>query len=392
MAPKASEISTPVRERQRAGQPVLPMRFRPGPATIACISFLCLLMGLLFLALQIRTIFSDQLKQEYSGLVLEGIERAESARNLVRVWQQQADNSIARSGKSEQPDDYRLARIALAGRLTSLAALVNASPSAAPRIPPSALSPDANLDDTDALLAVESVYWRAQRNDDSADARTRIARVASTLIVLSACVFGALITALGMYAKRTRQLAGESHKFEHAALHDAMTGLPNRRKLFATLAETATGLSGSTGSTGSADNPARHKIAVIYIDLDGFKQVNDSLGHHVGDEFLIAVSKRFRKTVRPIDVVARFGGDEFVVLVREFSTNAELEAIAQRLIECVLQTDKQMGIGFVRASIGIASFPNPVRDYHRLVAAADETMYQVKRNGKNGYAFATRVS
>ena len=392
MAPKASEISTPVRERQRAGQPVLPMRFRPGPATIACISFLCLLMGLLFLALQIRTIFSDQLKQEYSGLVLEGIERAESARNLVRVWQQQADNSIARSGKSEHPDDYRLARIALAGRLTSLAALVNASPSAAPHIPQSALSPDANLDDTDALLAVESVYWRAQRNDDSADARTRIARVASTLIVLSACVFGALITALGMYAKRTRQLAGESHKFEHAALHDAMTGLPNRRKLFATLAETATGLSGSTGSAGSAGNPTRHKIAVIYIDLDGFKQVNDSLGHHVGDEFLIAVSKRFRKTVRLVDVVARFGGDEFVVLVREFSTNAELEAIAQRLIDCVLQTDEQMGIGFVRASIGIACFPNPVRDYHQLVAAADETMYQVKRNGKNGYAFATRVS
>jgi len=80
------------------------------------------------------------------------------------------------------------------------------------------------------------------------------------------------------------------------------------------------------------------------------------------------------------------------VLVREFSTNAELEAIAQRLIDCVLQTDEQMGIGFVRASIGIACFPNPVRDYHQLVAAADETMYQVKRNGKNGYAFATRVS
>jgi diguanylate cyclase (GGDEF)-like protein len=388
MAPKASEISTPVRERQRAYKPVLPIRFRPGPATIACVSFLCLLIGLLFLALEIRTIFSDQLKQEYSGLVLEGIQRAESARNLVRVRQGQTDNSIARLGQSEQPeqsDDYRRARNDLAARLASLAALVNASPSAAPRIPQSALSTDANLDDTDALLAVESVYWRAQRDNDSADARTRIARVASTLIVLSACVFGALITALGMYAKRTRQLAGESHKFEHAALHDAMTGLPNRRKLFATLAETAT-------ATGSSGNPTHHKIAVIYIDLDGFKQVNDSLGHDVGDEFLIAVSKRFRQTVRLVDVVARFGGDEFVVLVREFSTNAELEAIAQRLIDCVLQTDEQLGIGFVRASIGVASFPNPVRDYHQLVAVADETMYQVKRNGKNGYAFATRVS
>ena len=386
MAPKASEISTPIRERQRACKPVLPMRSGPGPATIAFVSFLCLLIGLLFLAVQIRTIFSDQLKQEYSGLVLEGIERAESARNLVRVRQRQSDNNIARSGQSEQPeqsDDYRRARNDLAARLASLAALVNASPSAVPRIPQSALSPDANLDDTDALLAVESVYWREQRDNDSADARTRIARVASTLIVLSACVFGALITALGMYAKRTRQLAGESHKFEHAALHDAMTGLPNRRKLFATLAETAAWSSG---------NPTPHKIAVIYIDLDGFKQVNDSLGHRIGDEFLVAVSKRFRKTVRLVDVVARFGGDEFVVLVHEFSTNAELEAIAQRLIDCVLQTDEQMGIGFVSASIGIASFPNPVRDFHQLVAAADETMYQVKRNGKNGYAFATRES
>src|SRR5471030_496892 len=383
MAPKASEISTPIRERQRAYKPAPRSRFRPGPATIACVSFLCLLMGLLFLALEIRTIFSDQLKQEYSGLVLEGIERAESARNLVRIWQRRTDNGIARSEQSEQSDDDRHARIDLAARLASLAALVNASPSAAPRIPQSALSPDANLDDTDALLAVESVYWRAQRNNDSADARTRIARVASMLIVLSACVFGALITALGMYAKRTRQLAGESHKFEHAALHDAMTGLPNRRKLFATLAETAARSSG---------NPTPQKIAVIYIDLDGFKQVNDSLGHRIGDEFLIAVSKRFRKTVRLVDVVARFGGDEFVILVREFSTNAELEAIAQRLIDCVLQTDEQMGIGFVRASIGIACFPNPVRDYHQLVTAADETMYQVKRNGKNGYAFAAQVS
>ena len=383
MAPKASEISTPIRERQRACKPALPMRSGPGPATIAFVSFLCLLIGLLFLALQIRTIFSDQLKQEYSGLVLEGIERAESARNLVRVRQRQSDNNIARSGQPEQSDDYRRARNDLAARLASLAALVNASPSAAPRIPQSALSPDANLDDTDALLAVESVYWRAQRNNDSADARTRIARVASMLIVLSACVFGALITALGMYAKRTRQLAGESHKFEHAALHDAMTGLPNRRKLFATLAETAARSSG---------NPTPQKIAVIYIDLDGFKQVNDSLGHRIGDEFLVAVSKRFRKTVRLVDVVARFGGDEFVILVREFSTTAELEAIAQRLIDCVLQTDEQMGIGFVSASIGIASFPNPVRDFHQLVTAADETMYQVKRNGKNGYAFATQVS
>jgi diguanylate cyclase (GGDEF)-like protein len=381
MATKISETSTLTHEGRRAGgRRALDMRFRPGPATIAGASFLCLLIGLLFLGLQLKTIFSDQLKQEYIGLVLEGVERAESAGKIVGVWQQRADN---RDTQSEQSEGYRRARIEFAARLASLAALVNASPLAPPRIPQSALLPDANLHNTDALLDAVSGYWRAQRDRASADARTHISRAANTLIVLSALVFGMLITALGMYAKRARQLAGESHKFEHAALHDAMTGLANRRKLFATLAEAA---------AASFADPMLRKFAVLYIDLDRFKQVNDSLGHRIGDEFLIAVSRRFRQSVRLVDVVARIGGDEFVVLVREFATDAELEALAQRLIACVTQTDEQMGIGFVRASIGIASFPDPVQDYRRLVAVADETMYQVKRNGKNGYAFAERLN
>jgi len=338
-------------------------------------SLCCLLIGLLFIAIQIRAIFSDQFRQEYTGLVLDAVESAENARNSVNVWQRLPEDSDGRSA------GYRQARVDLAARLATLAALVNASPSAAPHIPHSAISPDANLDETNALLDAVSAYWRVQRDRNSADIRSRILRVADTLIVLAALVFGVLITALAMYAKRTQQLAGKSHEFEYAALHDAMTGLPNRRKLLATLEESATGVS---------DDWALQKIAVLYVDLDGFKRVNDSFGHRMGDEFLIAVSKRFRQSLRLADVVARIGGDEFAVLVREFSTDAELAAIAQRLIACVAQTDEQMGIGFVRASIGIASFPEPVEDYRRLVAAADETMYQVKRNGKNGYAFAMR--
>jgi diguanylate cyclase (GGDEF)-like protein len=378
MAPEASDTTTPIRKRHRSrrvvGRRALAVL---GPTTMAGASLFCLLIGLLFLALQIRAIFSDQLRQEYAGLVLEAVERAESARNSVSVWQRLPDDS------GVQLEGYRLARIDLAARLATLAAVVNASPFAAPHIPQSALSPDANLDSTNALLDAAWTYWGAQRDLDSADVRTRIARVADTLIVLSALVFGVLITALAMYAKRARQLAGESRKFEHAALHDAMTGLPNRRKLFATLEETA---------AGSSDDQMPPRIAVLYIDLDEFKRINDTLGHRTGDEFLIAVSRRFRQSVRLADVVARIGGDEFAVLVREFSTDAELGAIAQRLIACVVQTDAQMGIGLVRASIGIASFPDPVKDYRRLVAAADETMYQVKRNGKNGYAFATRAN
>ncbi|SIT47354.1 Diguanylate cyclase [Paraburkholderia ribeironis] len=348
------------------------MRFRPGPATIGIASLLCLLIGLLYLALQIRTIFSDQLKQEYAELVLEAAARAESARELVGVWQQmRADDAAAAPG-------YRHARAELARRIAALAALVNASPSTAPRIPPAMLTADASLADTDALLRDVSAYWRAQRDADSADVRVRVTRVARTLIALAALLFCMLITALGMYARRHRQLAGQSGEFEHASLHDSMTGLPNRRKLLATLEAAAT--------KPASDSTAR-QIAVLYVDLDGFKQVNDSFGHRTGDDFLIAVATCFRVSLRKADLVARIGGDEFAVLVGAFSSESELADIAQRLMACVSHVDEQMGIGFVRASIGIASFPDRIDDYRRLVAAADDAMYQVKRSGKDGYAF-----
>lgn len=350
-------------------------RFRRAPALLAGASLLCLLIGLLYLALQIRTIFSDQLKQEYAGLVLEAAGRANSARATLDAWQPRPDDSEARA------QGYRHARAELAARLGSLAALVNASPSAAPRMPASASMPAASLTEADALLASVTTYWLAQRDTDAADIRLRITHVANVLIALAALLFCLLLTALGMYAKRNRQLVGESYEFEYAALHDPMTGLPNRRKLFAVLDDSAARLQAGT---------APGRIAVLYVDLDGFKQVNDSLGHRAGDEFLIAVSRRFRESVRKGDVVARIGGDEFAVLIHEFSTADELTEVARRLIACVVATDEQMGIGLVRASIGIASFPDLVDDYQRLVAAADEAMYRVKRSGKNGYAFTAQ--
>ncbi|MGF6720770.1 diguanylate cyclase (GGDEF)-like protein [Paraburkholderia sp. GAS41] len=357
-------------------KPAFTVRFGWGPAALAGAGLLCLLAGLLVLALQIKAIFSDQLKQEYTGLVLDAIGRAESARDLASAHQPLTGDSEA------EPQDYRNARASLAARLASVAALVNEDPAGTPHIPQRTLSPDVSFEETDALLRSESAYWRGRRDLVSADLRNRIGQVAKTLMVLSALIFSALVTALGMYAKRTRQLTRDSRRFEFAALHDPLTGLPNRRQLFAMLAQSPPVARG---------DPLAHTLAVLYIDLDGFKQVNDSLGHRVGDEFLIAVARRFRESIRQVDVVARIGGDEFAVLVRGSSTDAELSAIAARLIACVADTGEQMRIGCVSASIGIACFPQPVGDYRRLLAAADETMYRVKRSGKNGYAFSTPV-
>ncbi|WP_309765456.1 MULTISPECIES: GGDEF domain-containing protein [unclassified Caballeronia] len=348
----------------------------PGPAPLAGVALLSLLIGLLFLAFQVRAIFSAQLQQEYIGLVLEAVERADTARASALSLQD------ASAGDTAHRAAYRDARTEFAARLASLHALIAASPAPAPALPPLVLSPASDLKAASAALDAAYLYWRAERDRASADVRERIVSVSHTLIALSSIVFGVLITALGMYAKRNRQLVGISSEFEHASLHDAMTGLPNRRKLFAALEETAEQLGG--GANASAE-----RIAVLYIDLDGFKRVNDTHGHRIGDEFLIAVSRRFRQTVRNSDVVARIGGDEFAVLVREFSSDLELAAIAQRIITCVAETDARMDLSLVRASIGIASYPDRVTDYWRLVAAADDTMYAVKRNGKNGYAFAS---
>ncbi|NML35037.1 GGDEF domain-containing protein [Paraburkholderia sp. G-4-1-8] len=356
--------------------------------------------------MQVRAVFSDQLKQEYAGLVLEAAERADGAREQLAVWQR-VPGALA-SHDAAFAQGYAQTRAEFARRVASLAALVDASPMPAPPLPPalvaqaaqggavapgvtskagaspnpgSDLSPGIN-DDSAALLGSVSEYWRGQRDAASADLRLRVTHVAHTLIALAALLFCMLITALGMYAKRNRQLAGQSHEFEHASLHDPLTGLPNRRKLLTALDEAA-------GHASTGWEPRR--IAVLYIDLDGFKQVNDSFGHRAGDEFLAAVSARFRASVRRTDLVARIGGDEFAVLVRAFSNEAELAEIARRLIACVTDTDAQLGLGLVRASIGIASFPDDVDDHHRLLAAADLAMYQVKRDGKNGYAFAAQT-
>lgn len=350
----------------------------PGPAPLAGAALLCLLIGLLFLAMQIRAIFSAQLQQEYVGLVLEAVERADTARAAALSLQN------APAGDAQRQAAYRESRIELAARLASLHALVSASPMSAPSVPLAVLSPAIALGEASSALDSTYAWWRTERDRASADVRERILSVSHTLIALSAIVFGVLITALGMYAKRNRQLLGLSNEFEQASLHDPMTGLPNRRKLFAALEEAANAL--ASGARGSA------RIAVLYIDLDGFKRVNDTHGHRIGDEFLIAVSRRFRQAVRGGDLVARIGGDEFALLVSEFSNDGELAVIAQRIIACVGETDAQMGLSIVRASIGIASFPDRVNDYWRLVAAADETMYTVKRNGKNGYAFSPSPS
>lgn len=336
-------------------------------------ALVCLVIGLVFIAIQVRALYSDHFQQQYAALVLEAVERTEHARNAAALLKRIAPASAPPAANEA---DYQQALNELHASVAALDALIASSPIPAPRLWQSTDTAN-SIDDMKRALAATEDYWRARRDSISADVRTRTLRVASVLAVLMVVVAGALLAALVVFARRHRRLAGLTHQFRHAAQHDAMTGLPNRQQLLARLEQLA------------ADRTPG-KCAVLFIDLDGFKQVNDTLGHGVGDAFLIAVAQRFRQSLRPGDFVARIGGDEFAALVSGFGSDSELACIATRLMNCVGDTDAQMGLALVRASVGIATFPDRVADHRLLVAAADGAMYEVKRSGKNGYAFAAR--
>jgi len=133
----------------------------------------------------------------------------------------------------------------------------------------------------------------------------------------------------------------------------------------------------------------KEKFSLMFIDLDGFKGVNDTYGHNVGDELLIQVSRRLEDVVRNVDIVSRIGGDEFVVLITEIhhdnNTSLVAQKIIQKLNENFIINKNKINIG---ASIGIATYPHHGEDIETLIKNSDNAMYKAKQNGKNDFVLA----
>jgi diguanylate cyclase (GGDEF)-like protein len=130
------------------------------------------------------------------------------------------------------------------------------------------------------------------------------------------------------------------------------------------------------------------KFALLYLDLDDFKNINDSYGHDVGDQLLIEVADRLRTLLREDDIASRLGGDEFCLLINNFTDNLSVANVAQRCLEILTKPVTLAGIQIVpHASIGIAVYPHDGDDTNHLVKAADTAMYEAKQAGKNSYAF-----
>ena len=173
-----------------------------------------------------------------------------------------------------------------------------------------------------------------------------------------------------------RKLAEE--KLTVMALFDQLTGLPNRRNFFEKLEF-------------SLSNARRNKsmLALLFIDLDGFKKINDTLGHASGDKLLMEVAQRLLANIRESDSAARMGGDEFTIILNNVQSVRDASALAEKLINAINQPVELDGNNCkVGASIGIAVFPDHTENINALINAADGAMYQAKAGGKNRYEIA----
>lgn len=170
-----------------------------------------------------------------------------------------------------------------------------------------------------------------------------------------------------------------SAQLQHLATHDALTGLPNR-VLMADLASHALGQARRQGN----------RVALLFIDLDRFKTVNDSLGHHAGDRLLQAVAGRLKKCIRSGDTVMRQGGDEFIIILSDIASPQDAANVAEKIRH-------EMGIPYVvegmelisSASIGISLYPDDAGDINALLKNSDAAMYRAKAHGRNTYQFFT---
>lgn len=182
-----------------------------------------------------------------------------------------------------------------------------------------------------------------------------------------------------MFSDITDIKAAQEH-YEHLANHDRLTGLPNRNLFYDRLQH---GLEKALRS--------EEKLALMFIDLDNFKNINDSMGHDMGDLVLSQTAERLRTCTRKEDTIARLGGDEFTVLAEDLHDPVSvMSATANRIIEMLAQPFRLNGLeAEISASVGIALYPDNGPDLQSLLKNADAAMYQAKQTGKNNYQFFT---
>ncbi len=228
---------------------------------------------------------------------------------------------------------------------------------------------------TDDGEPLGTVIWPA--STPGSDLVVKIAPfVLATVLIVGAILF-LLVRRTDRAESDRRTSAAEAH---HLAFHDPLTGLPNRQTFTDVLERTL-----------DAATPSGEAVAVLYIDLDRFKEVNDSLGHPAGDELLVEVARRLREVTGPRDLVARLSGDEFAV-IRRNARETDVAAFAQRVLASQSQVFDLLGTKvFVGCSIGIAIAPDHGDSRLEICRKADIALYVAKSRGRNRFCLFTEA-
>ena len=224
-------------------------------------------------------------------------------------------------------------------------------------------------------LKPSEYYWKITSHIQANDLKSETQGLLVKLFLMAILLF--LLTSIPSWIISKAIVRRKLHqmKLYRSANYDKLTDLPNRSLFHDRLTQTL-----------RQSKRYDRKFALMFIDLDGFKAVNDTLGHDVGDELLIKTAKRLLGCVRDSDTVARIGGDEFTIILQSISLFENVESVAQKIIHDLSdpfkfkKNDAQIG-----ASIGISFFPDNGDDMETLLKKADEAMYKVKKDGKNNY-------
>lgn len=201
---------------------------------------------------------------------------------------------------------------------------------------------------------------------------------ATLLLFFALAILGRMSWRLENMRRREREYrAAYAQQVEHLAYHDALTGLPNRSFLGKLL-----------GDRIRQASRYNRKFAVLCLDLDGFKQINDTLGHDAGDDLLREVAARLEGALRKSDTVARMGGDEFTVLIPEIEAEEQAGTVANNIVSILAEPFVLLGEKFrVTASVGVSIFPDDGDDEQTLMKNADIAMYAAKDAGRNAFRF-----
>jgi len=202
--------------------------------------------------------------------------------------------------------------------------------------------------------------------------------IATISILMITLVISALDAHFAAHtAKLANSLQSANEQLRDLAFYDNLTGLPNRMLLDDRMAQAAT----------SAERN-RESFAILFVDLDRFKSVNDSMGHGIGDELLKAAAQRLTNCVRKSDTVARAGGDEFIIVLNEIRDGNDAAIVSGKILD---ELSRPFFIGRhevnISGSIGISVYPNDGKDLNILKESADVAMYRAKQNGRNKYQF-----